>query len=245
MGNCLTIEETVVDLAKKHNASALIINSHTSTIDKHTSTIKELIETQLKYVGQHVLIKDKCRAWEGTYSKDGFFIQITMINTKKVSKNELENWVEENVNVEAAKKFRKLYMPCYWFGSSAGSTLRYRFHENTLELEYKQTVEQMWDSAIEIVALVKIPESTHSIYRVFKTTDEWTAESAIWQSPNQCLKGEFVKSLTPDLVPIYVTDETDSEADEEATTGLPIAVVLEHILSQENTLVWKPTVVSV
>ena len=248
MGNCLTIEENLIDLTKKHNASALVINNHTSTIQDHTTTIKQLIETQLKNVELHCLTKEKRRAWEGIYSKDGFSVKITMTNTKMVSNADLENWTEGIVDSTSSTKFRDLYMPQYWFGSSAGSTLRYRFYEKNLELEYKQTVEQMWDSAIEIVVFVSIPVSALSVYSLLEHTEEWTNETTIWQSTNQHLKEEFIKILTPDLMPIRVidlTDAIDTDSDDESTMGLPIAVVLEYILAQKNMIEWKRTITTI
>lgn len=233
MGNCLTIEEAVADLTKKHNASVLVVNGQ-------TSSIKQLIETQLKHVQQGVLVKDKRRAWEGTYEKDGLSFKVQIVNTKIVYKNDLDNWTEGNVDMAAATKFRELYKPQSWVSSYSGSSLRYRFHESYLELEYTQQVEMLWDSMVEIIARVRIPTSALSLYSSLDHTEEWTSEQHIWKSVQTNLKDDFVKQIAPDLVPIRIVDEDMNSVDgEEPELGLPISTVLEYLVEQETTFKWS------
>lgn len=238
MGNCLTIEDTVIDLVKKHNGSTLIIN-------KHSDAIQQLVETQLKHTNLRALVKDKRRAWEGKYSKDGLSFEIQIINTKVVSKLDLEHWMEGSVDMKAATNFRDLYKPQIWVSSYAGSTLRYRFHDTHLELEYKQTVEMLWDSMVEIVALVSIPTSALSPYSTLDQKEEWTTECCIWQSIQSHLKDEFIKQIAPDLVPIRIVDEDVSSFDvKEPELGLPISTVLEYLVEEKNTFKWSTVAIN-
>ena len=238
MGNCLTIEDAVDELKQKQIASIQVLNGH-------TSSIKQLVETQLKHVTHNILVKDKRRAWEGTYDKDGLSIKLQIVNTKVVSKNELDNWTEGNVDMEAATKFRENYKPQSWVSSYNGSSLRYRFYENYLELEYTQTVEMLWDSMVEIIAHVRIPTSAFSLYSSLDQREEWTSEQYIWQSVQTNLKDDFVKQIAPDLVPIRVVDEDMNSVDsEEPELGLPISTVLEYLADEKSTFKWSNVAIS-
>ena len=233
MGNCLTIDEVVADLTQKQIATNLVVNQHSSMITK-------LTELQLAHANLHVLVKDKRRAWEGKYNKEGLDFEIQIINTKVVSSKELDDWTEARVDMVSATKFREIYKPKTWVSSYTGSSLRYRFHDTHLELEYKQTVEMLWDSMVEIVARVKIPTSALSPYSSLDQSEEWTTENYIWQSVQSHLKDEFVKKIAPDLVPIRIVDEDETSLGEkEPELGLPISMVLEYIVEQEGTFKWE------
>ena len=237
MGNCLTIEDAITDLTQKQIATNLVINQHTSMITK-------LTELQLAHSQLHVLVKDKHRAWEGKYSKDGLDFEIQIVNTKVGSKKELDDWTEGNVDMAAATKFRENYKPQCWVSSYTGSTLRYRFHDTHLELEYKQTVEMLWDSMVDIIARIKIPTSALSPYSSLDQKEEWTSEQSIWQSIQMHLKDEFVKKIAPDIVPIRILDEDVTDLDEhEPELGLPISTVLEYLVEKEDTFKWSTILV--
>ncbi len=237
--------------AQNHNKAMAYENR--TALEKLTECVVSNGSSALKMSGtlrDHTMLINKCLAWKGTYTKDGFSVLSTLVLNKPTTKAEADAWLEGKAMAQSNLYLAK-FMPNIW---NYKDDIRVRVYVRTtptaIEYRYTELDDIAWQSHTGFDVIVSIPLTVfeedevtpvHSVSESETDTDTDTYDEPSDDSSIECEEIYLTES-------IYRSEEEKPKEESQPPQPVPEPQPIPEptaVPASESTTVPEPTTVPV